>query len=190
MDRLAANLERFWLQIVGYVGTTVVLSFTLGRVVGWLAVKRQLRLFVQYEWVYQLDQRDSSRSLSIITVFVLTHVAHDARQLGYEGFLEQFNLRPDGSFSYLLLRQPKQFVLDITSDALQTTDPSQITPRSGGENPEGTYLHVPGEEIRNVVFRQHAVVSSSKDGLEALERALQARRGTESGRHPESPGSE
>lgn len=141
-----------WL-IYGYFLTTAGIGFLLGWGVGSQAHHGGFFSFaVQHRWVHDLELADSD-SPSITFAYVMTNLQHGGRYLLYRGVLKQFALTREGTFAYLVLREPRRSYMILASgEPVVKQEFRQIgsTRRTGTAG--DSLLVVEGEDVANVVF--------------------------------------
>ncbi len=152
------NASRWW--IFGYLSSSAVLGALVGYGFGRLIVPR-VGGFSPHRWVFDLKTHEN-----LTTAYVLTHVRQDSRILLYHGFLQQFALKRDGTFAYVVLAESTRGYM-LLDDPLPKTTPNDERAKIGSTIPVGQlmseseeglggaprgYLCIEGEDIANVYF--------------------------------------
>lgn len=159
LGQLAEVLERSRWWLFFYLTVTCGVGAFGGFVVGKVQAGGGLPGLVQHSWIY--DLRPTTESQYVIA-YAMTNVKEGPRVLMYKGFLEQFGLRADGRFSYLVLSKPIRYYMHLEPDGAVTADKTnwrEIGARTLAEATDEhllTYLVIEGEDLANVVFERYS----------------------------------
>jgi hypothetical protein len=164
-----AAFERVW-RVLLYVAATAVLSFILGFVTSRLVKAGPLRWLAVHKWPHDIPEGGS------VTAYILTTTADNDRALMYKGFLHEYYLDPDGTFSYIVLTGCSCYFMHFGEQSPKTGEQLAMNGPSGDlDQSIARFLIINGDNVANVVFDTAAGIDPgvSAEGVEAeLSRAL------------------
>lgn len=164
-----AAFERAW-RVLLYVAATAVLSFILGFVTSRLVKAGPLRWLAVHKWTHDIPEGGS------VTAYILTTNADNDRALMYKGFLHEYYLNPDGTFSYIVLTGCSRYFMHFGEQSPKTGEQLAMNGPSGDPDQAiARFLIINGDNVANVVFDTAAGIDpgvSAEDVEAELSRAL------------------
>lgn len=174
LGRLATSLSSNWLHVFGYVILSSVAGLGMGYLVGLCIVEDRLgfRMLAQHPWIFRVQVR--REELGTVEAHILTRIAGEGERLLYSGRMEAFGLAPDGSFSYVVLANPRRSILKIENLESLVHEPKRAigSPEGAREvsSDQERLLFVRGTEIENVFFKTETVETPPRDTAYLLQR--------------------
>jgi hypothetical protein len=142
---------------------------------GWLPLMRHRYLFMLEEGRKRegAARRSQQTEARLVRAHVLSKTTHDDLVLIYDGILQDFYAKADGTISYIVLRGARSGTVKITSN--QPRRAGDTTALEGDSSGDATtaLLVLTSDDIANVYFEHLATVIKSPEEEAELARALQ-----------------
>lgn len=178
LSRVAENVSQYRAWILAYVLLTAVAGTLMGWWTGSQVVKGRFRFLTQHRWIYRLSVGNQ-----LTSAWVLTNIRDGNRVLVYRGWVHDFHLKQDGTFSNLILEDVRRGYL-VLGDKWPSMSQGGEWPlmgrstRAADSSPKAknryafTLFAIEGEDIANVVFDRYTVKFDMKISDEELEAAI------------------
>lgn len=179
---LNGMFDAFAPWILAYFAIVAGAAFALGLAGGWGVSSGWLPL-MRHRYLFMLEEgrkregaarRGSKQTEArLVRAHVLSKTAHDDLVLIYDGILQDFYAKADGTISYIVLRGARSGTVKITSD--QPRRAGDTTALEGGSAGDATtaLLVLTSDDIANVYFEHLSTVIGSPEEEAQLARALQ-----------------
>jgi hypothetical protein len=173
LPSLAAMVDASAGWIVLYFGALAALCFGLGFGTGKL-VEAGLLPITRHRYLSMLEQgRRQRNSARLVRAHVLSRTAHDDVVLLYDGIVQDFFSRADGTITYLALRGARSGALEINKQAPRRTGQTTALDPLGGADASTALLVLTSEDIANIYFEPLSAVTVAAGEEQALDEKLQ-----------------
>lgn len=168
--------------ILGYFAIVAGAAFTLGLGGGKLVSNGRLPM-MRHRYLFMLEEarkregtirRGSKQTEArLVRAHVLSKTMHEDLVLIYDGILQDFYAKADGTISYIVLRGARSGTVKITGD--QPRRAGETTALESGSVGDATtaLLVLTSDDIANVYFEHLTTVLKSPEEEEQLAQALQ-----------------
>jgi hypothetical protein len=190
ISRASDILQAALLPGTPYLGAATAMGWVTGRGLGNWLIQNESPVLGRHSWVYWLTRRDT-------IAWVLTNVRQEERVLLYKGILEQFALKKDGTFAYVVLTSVEKGYLRLDPDGPKGPTSEGLRGFTGesfrGAAPDLRRplrkLAIEGEDIANMLFEQsHRLAWDRIDLAERLQRLHMAEHEVARGADAADPG--
>lgn len=174
IPQLNESLTKTSGPILLYFVVAGALSLGIGYFAGTLVSKGVLPLN-RHRYLFTLEQArkvadsDSPTAL-LVRAYVLSKTANNGLVVLYEGLVQDFFARADGTINYLVLRGPSSSTLEIKSGSAQPAGASAALGKATADTSQA-FLVITSEDIANVYFEPTTLVQSQQ-GTKTLDDAL------------------
>jgi len=155
-----------------YLVVTTGTGFGLGWLTAVGVVSGPFRRFVHHQWAY--DIVDVDRRGGIVTAYVMTNIAEEARIIMYRGRVHDIFLGADGKISYIILKDCARYYMTFRGGRLVTSRQFGLFGSQQESRPESVWdrLLIDGTNIANVLFDSSPEIRGQAEGAEILEAAF------------------
>ncbi|HEV7928857.1 MAG TPA: hypothetical protein VGP12_01855, partial [Nitrosospira sp.] len=166
-------LDHYAGWILVYFGATGAITGLLGFGAGKLIENGYLSGFTRHRYLFMLERGRKKKGAELVRAHVLSRTQNLSNVIFYDGILQDFFAKADGTISYVVLHDARTSTIEITGSGTLHSDtsiPLDIGGESLGIKP---LLVITSENIANVYFEPlNAVRIESGDDTDALDRAI------------------
>jgi hypothetical protein len=166
-------LDNYAGWILVYFGATGSLTGLLGFGAGKLIENGYLRGFTRHRYLFMLERGRKEKETELVRAHVLSRMQNQNNVIFYDGILQDFFAKADGTISYVVLHDARTSTIEITGSGTQHSDtsiPLDIGGESLGTKP---LLVITSDNIANVYFEPlNAVNIEGGADTEILDRAI------------------
>jgi hypothetical protein len=172
--RAMLDLYIFWilLYFLAAGGLTGLAGFGVGK----LIENGHLRGFTRHRYLFLLEKGRKSEESELVRAYVLSRTQNLNTVIFYDGILQDFFARADGTISYIVLHDANTSAMEITaSGPAHSKDSIPLDVESGAPGVRGTkpFLVITSENIANVYFEPlNTVRIESEADTEVLDKAI------------------
>ncbi len=153
------DLYIFWILL--YFLATGGLTGLAGFGVGKLIENGHLRGFTRHRYLFLLEKGRKSEESELVRAYVLSRTQNLNTVIFYDGILQDFFAKADGTISYIVLHDANTSAMEITaSGPAHSKDSIPLDIESGAPGVRATkpFLVITSENIANVYFEPLNVV--------------------------------
>ena len=173
LPSLAAMVEASAGWIVLYFAAQAALFFGLGFGTGKL-VEAGVLPITRHRWLSMLEQgRRQRNSARLVRAHVLSRTAHDDVVLIYDGIVQDFFARADGTITYVALRGARSGALEFNKQAPRRTGQTTALSPLAGADDSSALLVLTSEDIANIYFEPLSAVTVDADETQALDAKIE-----------------
>jgi hypothetical protein len=166
-------LDRYAGWILAYFGATGAITGLLGFGAGKLIENGYLIGFTRHRYLFMLERGRKKKGAELVRAHVLSRTQNQNNVIFYDGILQDFFAKADGTISYVVLHDARTSTIEITGSGTlhsSTSIPLDIVGESLGIKP---LLVITSENIANVYFEPlNAVRIESGMDTDILDRAI------------------
>jgi hypothetical protein len=159
--------------ILAYFAATGAVTGLLGFAAGKLIENGYLSGFTRHRYLFVLERGRKKKGAELVRAHVLSRTQNLNNVIFYDGILQDFFAKADGTISYVVLHDARTSTIEITGSGTLHSDtsiPLDIRGESFGTQP---LLVITSENIANVYFEPlNEVRIESGDDTDALDRAI------------------
>ncbi|PTR16166.1 MULTISPECIES: hypothetical protein [unclassified Nitrosospira] len=166
-------LDHYAGWILVYFGVTGAITGLLGFGAGKLIENGYLSGFTRHRYLFMLERGRKKKGAELVRAHVLSRTQNLNNVIFYDGILQDFFAKADGTISYIVLHDARTSTIEITGSGTQHSSTS-IPLDIGGENLGiKPLLVITSDNIANVYFEPlNAVRIESGADTEILDRAI------------------
>lgn len=167
--------------ILVYFAMVAGAAFALGLGGGKLVSDGRLPL-MRHRYLFMLEEgrkregaarRSKQTEARLVRAHVLSRTVHEDLVLIYDGILQDFYAKADGTISYIVLRGARSGAVKITGDQPRRAGDTTALESGSAGNATTALLVLTSDDIANVYFEHLSTVLKSPEEEEQLARALQ-----------------
>jgi hypothetical protein len=166
-------LDHYAGWILVYFGATGAITGLLGFGAGKLIENGYLSGFTRHRYLFMLERGRKKKSAELVRAHVLSRTQNLSNVIFYDGILQDFFAKADGTISYVVLHDARTSTIEITGGGTlhsNTSIPLDIGGEGLGIKP---LLVITSENIANVYFEPlNAVRIESGADTDILDRAI------------------
>jgi hypothetical protein len=166
-------LDRYAGWILVYFGATGAITGLLGFGAGKLIENGYLSGFTRHRYLFMLERGRKKKGAELVRAHVLSRTQNLSNVIFYDGILQDFFAKADGTISYVVLHDARTSTIEITGSGTlhsSTSIPLDIGGESLGTKP---LLVITSENIANVYFEPlNEVRIESGADTDILDRAI------------------
>lgn len=172
LPALSAMVDASAGWIVLYFSVVAALFFGLGFGAGKL-VEAGVLPITRHRWLSMLEQGRRQRNTArLVRAHVLSRTAHGDAVLIYDGIVQDFFSRADGTITYVALRGARSGALEINKEAPRRTGQATSLDPLGSADASTALLVLTSEDIANIYFEQLSTVTVDAAEEQALDEKI------------------
>lgn len=165
-------LDRYvgWI-ILYFLGTGSITGLT-GFAAGKLIENGHLRSFTRHRYLFLLEKGRKNEGSGLVRAHVLSRTQNLNTVIVYDGILQDFFAKADGTISYIVLHDANTSAIEITArgpEHSKTSIPLDIDTGAPGAKP---FLVITSEDIANVYFDPLNTIRVGSADAEILDKAI------------------
>ncbi|SEK62088.1 hypothetical protein [Nitrosovibrio tenuis] len=168
-----AMLDRYIFWILLYFLATGALTGLAGFGAGKLIEHGHLRGFTRHRYLFLLEKGRKSEESELVRAYVLSRTQNLNTVVFYDGILQDFFAKADGTISYIVLHDANTSAMEITASGPAHSKNSIPLDVESGVRTTKPFLVITSENIANVYFEPLNILRiESGEDAEALDKAI------------------
>lgn len=165
-----AMLNEFGLFIALYFVLTTIISAWIGFRFGSAIANGHLKSFTRHRYLFPLEAclKGGKKGTPVLKAYVLSKTMHNKNTILYEGYLQAFFSKADGTISYLVLFDVKNSIMSIHDTGQKFSTFRTIDGFTNDNDSSIAQLVITSENIANVYFTSRTNISSSTEESEKI----------------------
>jgi hypothetical protein len=166
-------LDRYVAWILFYFLATGSITGLIGFGAGKLIENGYLRGFTRHRYLFMLERGRKKKSSELVRAHVLSRTQNLNNVVFYDGIVQDFFAKADGTISYIVLHDANTSAIEITASGATHSPTSIPLDIGGGGRGTKPFLVITSDDIANVYFEPlNTVRIESGVDTEILDRAI------------------